>query len=493
MNKNIPHPKNKVTAGICLKQNRSISLFLTKKYSLICLILLLGFSGHAQNSKIKVYFNHAVNSNVSIGVVPYFTQYFEDTIAALINYAKYSVDIAQYDYTASSGSGLAAIATACNNAAARGVMVRWIHDGNAPNSGLSLLSSSVAVLGSPTTGMQTGYIMHNKFVVIDCNSSNPADAFISTSSFDWSSEMASSDYNNMVTIQDQTLAKAYDSQFNQMWGGSGPAPVPANEKFSLSKTASPVNSFTVNGTPIQVYFSPTDGASNQLINVVNSANYELYFGIYEFTTTNVASAMQNKYTSGISGFGIEDQFAKTASPYTTLSASSVLGTARLKVYSGSYIYHNKMICADPNHPGSDPQVGCGSYNWTSTASVVSDENFMVIHDVYVANQYYQSLCADFSSLGGAACTSYAGVETYDLGSQAVAVYPNPFTDQVKVSLKNAGETIHVLVYDQLGKLLYEKTVQQQDELDLDLSGLSAGIYFINVYSGNNQYVQKLIK
>ncbi len=466
----------------------------TKTLVLSLVLAALGFNAKAQNSKIKVYFNHQPNNAVSSGTNPYYTQYFQDTVAKLINNAKYSVDIAQYDYTASSGSLVAIIATACNNAAARGVVVRWIADGNAPNSGLSLLSSGVQKLRSPTTGMVSGYIMHNKFVVIDANSTLATDAIISTSSFDWSSSMATSDYNNMVNIQDQPLAQAYDSQFNQMWGGSNPTPG-ASPKFSTNKTASPINSFTVNGTPIQVYFSPTDGASSQLNNLVNSANNELYFGIYEFTTSNIANSMQAKYTSGVTGFGVMDQFSTTGSntPYLTLNQASILGPNRLKIYTGSAIYHNKMICADPNYPLSDPQVGCGSYNWTTTASVTSDENFMVIHDATVANEYWQSLCADFHSLGGTACTVQLGIEKYDMGLQQVAVYPNPFVDGVNINVKNAGETLTVKITDQLGKVVFEKTVNQTDEMKLNLNELSEGVYFVAVTSGNNHYTQKLIK
>jgi phosphatidylserine/phosphatidylglycerophosphate/cardiolipin synthase-like enzyme len=331
--------------------------------------------------------------------------------------------------------------------------------------------------------------MHNKFVVIDANSPDSNQAIISTSSFDWSSSMASDDYNNMVVIQNQPLAQDYDSQFNQMWGGSDSIPG-ASPKFSTSKTPSAVTSFTVNGTPIDVFFSPQDQAGTALTNVVNSANDGLYFGIYDFTMSSVSSAMQSRYSSGATGFGIMDQQSNGSSAYTALTSS--MG-ANLKIYTGSYIYHNKMICVDPNNPTSDPQVGCGSYNWTSTASFTSDENFMVIHDATVANEYYQSLCADFASLGGVACVAGVGIEKYDLGNQQVAVYPNPFMDAVNINVKNAGETLSVKVTDQLGKVLIENTVNQTDKMQLNLGALSAGVYFVTVTTGNNQYTQKLIK
>jgi hypothetical protein len=240
-----------------------------------------------------------------------------------------------------------------------------------------------------------------------------------------------------------------------------------------------------------------DGAEAQLENVINSANSDMYFGIYDFTLNTPAEDMSTKYRHGVTGFGNMDQYSTTGTtvgPYDTLKATNVLGTTNLQIYTGSYIYHNKIICVDANNSSSDPQVGCGSYNWTSAASNYSDENFMVIHDATIANLYYQSLCQDFHVLGGAACTaSTTGISKYDFGSQQLAVYPNPVVDVVNVTVKNAGAILSVRVTDQLGKVVLENQVSQTNETQLNLSGLSSGVYLVTVTTGNATYTQKLIK
>src|ERR1700739_3046283 len=110
--------------------------------------------------KIKVFFIHPIDASRSNGVVAtYITNSLSDTMSAYINRAKYTVDIAQYDYTAYNSNGVGEFATAVNNAYARGVKIRWICDGNAPNSGLNLINSAIPVLPSPTSGAYT--IMHN--------------------------------------------------------------------------------------------------------------------------------------------------------------------------------------------------------------------------------------------------------------------------------------------------------------------------------------------
>src|SRR6185312_1852620 len=440
------------------KINTSIALIATG----VAFMFSTYIKAQTVNPKIKCYFNHPVNTSVSSGTNAVYIMgtLSADTIVAYINRAKYTVDIAQYDYTSSGSSHVKIIGTAINNAHARGVVVRWIYDGSSSNTGLSAITwtTNVNKLASPVA---SGYIMHNKFMVIDANSTNATDAFLWTGSFDWSDAQMGSDYNNMVIVQDQAVAQAYLAQFNQMWGGTGATPVTASEKFGTAKTISTTTSFTVNGTPIQVYFSPKDSPQSRLLNTINSANNELAFGIYTFTDATVANAIKTKYTGGVAAFGIMDQYSNTYTPYTTLSAA--MG-ANLKVYTGSYIYHNKMAIVDYLHPASDPQVFTGSYNWTSAGANSNDENMIVIHDAVIANQYYQSLCKNFVDVGGAACPATTGIENFDYGQQQYAVYPNPFKNGFIVNVKSSGDVLKVKVMNVIGQIVREIEAPNVDEL-----------------------------
>ncbi|HKC68481.1 MAG TPA: phospholipase D-like domain-containing protein [Bacteroidia bacterium] len=443
------------------------------------------------NPKIKCYFNHPVNTSVSTGVNATYLigSTSADTIAAYINRAKYTVDIAQYDYTSSTSSHVKIISTAINNAHARGVVIRWIYDGSSSNTGLSQVTwtTNVNKLASP---VQSNYIMHNKFMIVDANSTNASDAILWTGSFDWSDEQMGSDYNNMVIIQDQAVAQAYLAQFNQMWGGTGATPVTANEKFSINKAISTTTSFTVNGTPVQVYFSPKDSPEARLINTINSANYEMAFGIYTFTDATVAGTIKTKYTGGIPCIGIMDQYSATYSPWSTLSAT--MG-ANLKEYTGSYIYHNKVMIVDQLHASSDPQVFTGSYNWTSAASNTNDENMIVIHDAAITNQYYQSLCKNFVDVGGTACAAVTGIESFDYGQQQYAFYPNPFKNVFNINVKSNGDVLKVKIFNIIGQVVKEAEAGQTDEMQIDLQGQPSGIYYVQITSADKIYTQKLIK
>ena len=355
----------------------------------------------AQNPRIKCYFNHPVNNAISTGKnAVYLNNTFPDTIAAYINRAKYTVDIALYNYTANAGSNVAKIATAANAAAARGVTVRWLY--NVPgtsNSGLSLLSAQV---NKGISANYDSYIMHNKFMVIDVNSPDTTEAVAQTGSYNWSDFQTSGDYNNIVFIQSKQVALAFYNEFNKMWGGTGATQNFANAAFSTFKTPSTQTRFTVNGTPVEVYFSPKDSLGGKLKSSIQTANYDLFFSIYAFTDFSLSNDIKFRYNSGVTVKGIIDEFNNGNNAYNNLLP--VLGNNMI-VFSGSDFYHNKTLLVDPLNPSSDPQVFTGSFNWTAQAQYSNDENAVVIHDAAIANQYYQSLCRNFTDLGGMPCVA----------------------------------------------------------------------------------------
>ncbi|MFT3678954.1 MAG: phosphatidylserine/phosphatidylglycerophosphate/cardiolipin synthase family protein [Ferruginibacter sp.] len=376
-----------------------------KKLVIISITLLLSFllsGSFAQSSRIKCYFNYPVNTVISSGVnAAYLDDTFPDTVAAYINRAKFSIDIVLYNYTSGSNSKVAKLANAINAAVNRGVVVRWIHDGTSStsNTGLSLLSPAVKRLASPN---YSNYIMHNKFMVIDANAPDSNDAVAMTGSYNWSDQQTSSDINNIVFINSRQVALAFYNEFNKMWGGSGSEPDINNSRFSVYKTASAQTRFNVEGTDVEVYFSPKDSLGTRLQRAISTADYDLFFAIYTLTSNDVASLILQKYNSGVYTKGIIDKFSTLFNAYKLLDTA--LGSNML-IKGSNTLYHNKVLLADALHPESDPLVVTGSFNWSLQAQNSNDENFVIIHDAAVANQYYQSLCQNFTMLGGEACTA----------------------------------------------------------------------------------------
>ena len=150
------------------------------------------------------------------------------------------------------------------------------------------------------------------------------------------------------------------------------------------------------------------------------------------------------------------------------------------------------MLVDALNTGSDPQTFTGSHNWSVSADTKNDENVLVVHDAFVTNQYYQSLCKNFTDLGGAAC-SMVGVEKFDFTEYPVAVYPNPGTDFITVKVKNTTEKLKVNISNCLGKIMMQKEILAGDEISFDVSGLDAGIYFVTILRGDRNFTEKFIR
>lgn len=373
--------------------------FYRRSSALISVLLMLSvIFCNAQQSKIKCYFNHPVNTNISSGAnAVYLNSSFPDTIAAFINRAKYSIDVALYNLTSTTNSKVYKVIVAANAAAARGVQIRWIYNASSSNTGLSLLNTSIQKFASPTIN---GYIMHNKFLVIDALSSNLSDPTTITGSYNFSDTQTDTDYNNILIIQDKNVTTAYYYEFNKMWGSTSMIPDTINSKFGTKKSASTIKSFLVGDDLVEVFFSPKDTVGQKLQTAINSTNYDLFFGIYAFTDNTIANLIKSKYDNGIRVRGIADNFSNSYSPYATLNPA--LGSNFIS-YAGTGIYHNKVMLIDALNPESDPQVFTGSFNWSASAQNSNDENSILIHNASIANQYYQSLCADFTAMGGIPC------------------------------------------------------------------------------------------
>ena len=371
---------------------------------LIPAFLLLTFFDPAtllgQQSSVVCYFNRPVNTLIATGPqAGYLNGTFADTIAAYINRATLSIDICMYNYTATAGSYVARIATAVNAAVARGVQVRWVHNSLAStlNTGLSLVSSQVPRLSAPD---QSGYIMHNKFMVIDVNAADSNQAVVMAGSCNWSDDQTISDYNNLIFIRSKQVALAFYREFNQMWGSTGMQPETTLSRFGRNKQVSQQTRFLVNGMPVEVYFSPRDSLGVRLEDYISTANRNLFFGIFAFTDFSISDSILNKYNRGVSVRGVMDNWSNNTAAYNNLVPA--LGE-NVKVVSGSSDFHTKALVVDALNPASDPLVFTGSFNWTAAAQFSNDENAVVIHDAAIANQYYQSFCNDFTALGGPPC------------------------------------------------------------------------------------------
>ena len=403
----------------------------------------IGVYSTSSNSsgKIRPYFNHSVDNSFSNGVdAQNITTYFNDTIKAYMDLAQNTLDICVYN------ASDATIATAINDAYNRGVQVRYIADDDVVNSMLNNLDPNIPVIYRDPS---VSGIMHNKFIVIDANSTN--NSWIMGGSTNWTNPSnLFNDYNNIIFIQDESLAKAYTLEFEEMWGG----------KFGSQKEDNTPHMFNLNGTEIELYFSPSDQTTTRIIDFINDVDYTLEFGLLSFTKNDLGDAVINKDSQfGVNVRGIIEQQNVNGSEYDNLISNGV----NVKSHTGvTHQFHHKYAISDANISGSDPSVLTGSHNWSANAENNSDENTIIIHDATIANIYLQEFEKRWGEL------SPMLINDNNI-KNLISIYPIPSKGEININSKyNIKE---VSIYNINGQLL-----STLDERSFIIE--NPGLYFI---------------
>ena len=432
------------------------------------------------SGETRIYFNHAVDTTYKTnGSAPLATtgSRCESEISAFIARAKSTIDVAMYSNSSTS------IVTALKQAAARGVRVRYIADKSALNSAFG----DTATLGFKLIKKPTTDLMHNKFMIIDVDSINTS--WVMSGAMNWSIGQLYTDYNNAVFIQDQSLAKTYRVEFEEMWGSSTATPNTTLGKFGANKADNTPKLVKVAGKNVEVYFSPTDETSLAIANALNTADVDLEFSLLIFTYFDLGTAVYNAKRRGADVRGLVDQDT------TSTSSAQINYLQRngvnVKLFRSDYIFHHKYAIIDGKPAGalSDPQVLTGSHNWTNTAEGKNDENLLIIHDPSVANIFLQEFEARWKEQGVA--TKEVNIDGF-----AATVSPNPAKDFINVSIKNdVTRDVSMTIVNINGQPIETaifRNVLGETTKSIPLSNLASGMYFV-VFNVGGQYLTKQIQ
>jgi len=443
---------------------------------------------------IKVYFNTQVDNSYSTGTnAIYLNQAIDDTLINYINRAKQTIDLAIYNFN---NSGISNISTALKAAATRGVTVRVIGCGTTANYGIDeLAGSAVHIFIGPDSPPRKG-IMHDKFILFDTESTNANDPLVWTGSTNLTADQINIDANNVIILQDQSLARAYKIEFEEMWGSTGTTPNATNARFGSAKKNNTPHEFIINGKRVESYFSPTDGVNAQIVQHINTADNDLSIATMLLTRDEIAAAIaSNKTTGDIVNMLTDASGNNGTTVNTTLLAA--LGATHYVFYPGPGIMHNKYMIIDQGAPLSDPMVLTGSHNWSAAADNDNDENTLVIHDATIANIYYQNFVKLFAASNGV----LTGLEDTSIpqtpGSNRLLVFPNPVQDgslTVSCFLPAADKgTIQLL--DVTGKLLFERAVRLtngENILKYSFPASYKGAYFLRLTTTHDVWNQKVL-
>ena len=159
--------------------------------------------------------------------------------------------------------------------------------------------------------------MHNKFIIGDAD--HAESAFVLTGSTNLTTGQLVSDLNNVIVLEDQSLARAYELEFEEMWGAEGMMPDAVNAKFGADKTWNTPVDFIVGGSPVELYFSPTDGTTAAIQAEIEAANADFEFALLTLTRDDLGDAIVELNQSFfVSPIGVIEQVNTTGSEFDNL-------------------------------------------------------------------------------------------------------------------------------------------------------------------------------
>jgi phosphatidylserine/phosphatidylglycerophosphate/cardiolipin synthase-like enzyme len=279
-------------------------------------------------------------------------------LAASIDAARLTVDVAVYSLN------LRSIRDALIHAHERGVQVRVVMesdnlDGSAPQ---ALINAGIPVLGDRREGL-----MHDKFVVID-----RSELWMGSMNFTYSGSYE--DNNQLLLFRSVKMAENYTKEFEEMF---------VDDKFGdnvVPETPNP--KINIDGTDLEVYFSPDDGIANHILEFLNNAEESIYFLAFSFTTDEFGKAIRTQAENGLTVAGVmEEQQVKS----NIGTEYDLFKQAGLDVFIDGIegqMHHKTMIV--------DGQIVItGSYNFSRSAEERNDENLIVIYNEQIADFYMQ--------------------------------------------------------------------------------------------------------
>ncbi|MCQ3938695.1 MAG: phospholipase [Chloroflexi bacterium] len=280
----------------------------------------------------------------------------DQPIAESIDAAKLSVDVAVYSLSLNS------VRDALLRAHDRGVRVRLVMESDNLDRAdpQKLKEAGIPILGDRREGL-----MHNKFVVID-NSEVWAGTMNLTDSG------AYEDNNVMMRIRSVKVAENFTKEFEEMF---------VDDQFGEAVAAETPNPrVTIDGTPVDTYFSPDDGIQPILVDILNEAQESIYFMAFSFTADPLGDAIRARAEEGVTAAGVMDEDQVASNIGTEFDPFRQAG---LDVYldGNDGQMHHKVIVVD------ESIVIFGSYNFTHSAETKNDETLLVIYSEPIAAQF----------------------------------------------------------------------------------------------------------
>jgi phosphatidylserine/phosphatidylglycerophosphate/cardiolipin synthase-like enzyme len=336
-------------------------------------------------------------------------------LAGFIDAAVQSIDIAIYDFRLSEPSLVSTVIGALKQAADRGVTVRIGYDAGKPAAANAATFAAIqADPAPPGTGdflngqlggtpvqlkpIQAGsQLMHSKYVLRDAAT---AQANVWTGSTNFTDDAWTRQENNIITVQNRTMAASYEVDFTQMWStgtitGAG---------LRGSGHARP------GGHALGWDFCPGDGPAinTALAARVRGAKERLVVAAMVLTSHEMLSALATAVGKGIPLTGI----------YDSGQMDPIVKEWRTNPNDATVVADWETVSAQLHHKRSAPYTPTGVHNFMHLKVLLAD-------DVLTTGSYNFSANAEHNAENQLHTSDPAMVSAYvDYLAAVTATYPH---------------------------------------------------------------------
>jgi phosphatidylserine/phosphatidylglycerophosphate/cardiolipin synthase-like enzyme len=339
-----------------------------------------------------------------------------DQLAAFIAAATSSIDLAIYDFRLSDPALVSTVIGALTAAADRGVAVRIGYDAGKP--AVATVETFAALqadpappgtgdflnaqLGDSKVALQPikagGQLMHSKYVVRDATSARAA---VWTGSTNFTDDAWSRQENNVITIASHAVARAYRTDFDEMWASGT---ITGAGKGDIGHTQ-------IGGYNIGWDFCPGDGpaVNKALAARVKGAKSRLVVAAMVLTSHEVLGALAAAVDRGMPLTGI----------YDSGQMDPIVKEWRLNAKDTAVVADWEKVSAHLAHKRSLPYKPTGTHNFMHLKVLLAD-------DVLTTGSYNFSANAEHNAENQLHVADPATVSAYaDYLDAVIAAYPAP--------------------------------------------------------------------
>jgi phosphatidylserine/phosphatidylglycerophosphate/cardiolipin synthase-like enzyme len=182
------------------------------------------------------------------------------------------------------------------------------------------------------------------------------------------------DNNNLIAFLSVQVAEDYTTEFDEMF---------VHHLFGPNAISdTPYPKLTIDGTPVEIYFSPEDKVAKRIVALIQGAQESIFFMAYNFTSNDIGNAIMQQALAGVYVSGVMDDTQVNSSQGTEYDPFMQAGLdVRLDGNQDGLMHHKVMII-------DQKIVITGSYNFTASAEANNDENEVIIFSPEIAMRFF---------------------------------------------------------------------------------------------------------